>query len=101
MCCCWLNTTFAFQRTFAKADSRVEPEVEEIFRRYSWPGNVRELRNVIERVMILEDSDMITDVWLPRGLMRRASRIFGACCRSRLTSRRSRRHHLFNCPMGN
>ena len=45
-------------------------EVEEIFRRYSWPGNVRELRNVIERVMILEDSDQITGDWLPRGLIR-------------------------------
>jgi DNA-binding NtrC family response regulator len=45
-------------------------QVEEIFRRYSWPGNVRELRNVIERVMILEDSDLITSDWLPRGLVR-------------------------------
>jgi two-component system, NtrC family, response regulator AtoC len=45
------------------------PEVEEIFRRYTWPGNVRELRNVIERVMILEDSDLITADWLPRGLI--------------------------------
>jgi psp operon transcriptional activator len=35
---------------------------------YNWPGNVRELRNVIERVMILEDSDVITADWLPRGL---------------------------------
>jgi two-component system response regulator AtoC len=45
-------------------------EIEEVFRRYSWPGNVRELRNVIERVMILEDSDLITADWLPRGLVR-------------------------------
>jgi DNA-binding NtrC family response regulator len=43
-------------------------EVADIFRRYHWPGNVRELRNVIERVMILEDQDAITTVWLPRGL---------------------------------
>ncbi len=45
-------------------------EVEEIFRCYSWPGNVRELRNIIERVMILEDEDRITTTWLPRGLVR-------------------------------
>lgn len=45
-------------------------EVEELFRRYAWPGNVRELRNVIERVMILEDSDWITTVWLPRDLVK-------------------------------
>jgi two-component system, NtrC family, response regulator AtoC len=44
------------------------PEVADIFRHYSWPGNVRELRNVIERVMILEDSDLITTTWLPRGI---------------------------------
>jgi len=45
-------------------------EVEKIFRRYHWPGNVRELRNIIERVMILEDSDLITATWLPRDLIR-------------------------------
>ena len=43
-------------------------EVTEVFRHYRWPGNVRELRNVIERVMILEDGDMITAMYLPRGL---------------------------------
>jgi DNA-binding NtrC family response regulator len=46
----------------------VTPEVAEIFRRYGWPGNVRELRNVIERAMILEDDDLITTSWLPRGV---------------------------------
>src|SRR5499426_2039088 len=44
------------------------PEVEEIFRRHGWPGNVRELRNVVERAMILEDEDLITANWLPRGV---------------------------------
>jgi DNA-binding NtrC family response regulator len=29
---------------------------------------VRELRNVIERAMILEDEDLITTSWLPRGV---------------------------------
>jgi DNA-binding NtrC family response regulator len=46
----------------------LNPEVAEIFCRYRWPGNVRELRNVIERVMILEDGDLITPAHLPRGL---------------------------------
>jgi len=44
------------------------PEVANIFRHYPWPGNVRELRNVIERVMILEDNDLVTSTWLPRGI---------------------------------
>ena len=46
----------------------LSPEVAEIFCRYGWTGNVRELRNVIERVMILEDGDLITPAYLPRGL---------------------------------
>ena len=45
------------------------PEVVEIFQHYGWPGNVRELRNVIERSIILEDDELITVDWLPRGLV--------------------------------
>jgi len=33
--------------------------------RYAWPGNVRELRNVLERVLLLEDGDAITLSQLP------------------------------------
>jgi two-component system, NtrC family, response regulator AtoC len=43
----------------------VSPEVVEAFRRYPWPGNVRELRNVIERVLILEEGDTVTGEYLP------------------------------------
>jgi len=59
-----------FNERLRKRIRGLTPEVEETFRRYSWPGNVRELRNVIERVMILEDSDPITTNWLPRGLIK-------------------------------
>ena len=38
----------------------VEPAAMELFRRYPWPGNVRELQNVIERALILADSDVLT-----------------------------------------
>ena len=51
-----------------KQISGLSPEVEAVFRRYSWPGNVRELRNVIERTLILEDSDVITTEYLPRDI---------------------------------
>jgi DNA-binding NtrC family response regulator len=59
----------SFNRSFRKRVQALTPEVEEIFRHYRWPGNVRELRNVIERVMILEDTDQVTPTWLPRDLM--------------------------------
>jgi DNA-binding NtrC family response regulator len=58
-----------FNERLRKRVRGLSAEVEEVFRRYTWPGNVRELRNVIERVMILEDSDLITADWLPRGLI--------------------------------
>ncbi len=57
-----------FNQKLRKQMRGLAPEVAEMFRRYPWPGNVRELRNVIERVMILEDQDYITANWLPRGL---------------------------------
>lgn len=44
------------------------PDVAAMFRGYNWPGNVRELRNVIERALILEDSDVITMEYLPTAL---------------------------------
>jgi DNA-binding NtrC family response regulator len=57
-----------FNEKLRKRIGGVSPDVADIFRRYAWPGNVRELRNVIERVMILEDEDLITTSWLPRGV---------------------------------
>jgi DNA-binding NtrC family response regulator len=47
----------------------LRPEVATIFRQYRWPGNIRELRNVIERVMILEDGEYITPAYLPPELL--------------------------------
>jgi DNA-binding NtrC family response regulator len=57
-----------FNERLRKRVRGLSPEVADIFRSYAWPGNVRELRNVIERVMILEDGDIITPAYLPRGL---------------------------------
>jgi two-component system nitrogen regulation response regulator NtrX len=35
-------------------------EASEILKRYPWPGNVRELRNVVERVLLLSNTETIT-----------------------------------------
>jgi DNA-binding NtrC family response regulator len=32
---------------------------------YRWPGNVRELRNVVQRVFVMANGEVITDEWLP------------------------------------
>jgi two-component system, NtrC family, response regulator AtoC len=43
----------------------IAPDGLAALERYAWPGNVRELRNVLERVLLLEDGDMITLAQLP------------------------------------
>ncbi|HEX7019653.1 MAG TPA: helix-turn-helix domain-containing protein, partial [Gemmatimonadaceae bacterium] len=35
------------------------PAALAVLKSYGWPGNVRELRNVIERAMLLSDSDRL------------------------------------------
>ena len=40
-------------------------EAAELLADYSWPGNVRELKNVLERALLLEESERITAASLP------------------------------------
>jgi two-component system, NtrC family, response regulator len=58
-----------FCRTFAASSSKpmngLSANALQYLRHYDWPGNVRELKNVIERAVILEDSDTITPESLP------------------------------------
>ncbi|RAL24027.1 sigma-54 interaction domain-containing protein [Thermoflavimicrobium daqui] len=42
-----------------------DPEVLVTFMNYSWPGNIRELRNVIERLVILMEGEVIKREHLP------------------------------------
>jgi two-component system NtrC family response regulator len=44
----------------------LDPEVERFFFDYSWPGNVRELENVIERAMVMCQSNTIQVSDLPK-----------------------------------
>ncbi len=54
-----------FNKEFRKNVKGLSREVERIFLEYHWPGNVRELKNVIERVMILENAEYIKPEHLP------------------------------------
>ena len=44
-----------FNTKLMKKVKNISKEAEIILKKYSWPGNVRELKNIIERVMILQD----------------------------------------------
>lgn len=58
-----------YNRSFSKSIEGLAPETMARMSSYSWPGNVRELRNVIERVMILEDGPRIPVDALPLELV--------------------------------
>lgn len=50
--------------------TEISPQVREIFKRYAWPGNVRELSNLLERICILEEGDVILPDHLPPRIVR-------------------------------
>jgi DNA-binding NtrC family response regulator len=39
---------------------RIDPEAMELLCSHSWPGNIRQLRNVLERAVVVEESEQIT-----------------------------------------
>ncbi len=54
-----------YAKKFGKPVKKLSREVLETLARHDWPGNVRELENVIERAMILEETDTISNRSLP------------------------------------
>lgn len=46
----------------------LSPKTEKVLTAYSWPGNIRELRNVMERAVILCETDTVEEEHLPRDL---------------------------------
>lgn len=43
----------------------ISPEAQTLLTAYSWPGNVRELRNIIERCVVMEETDILHVDHLP------------------------------------
>jgi DNA-binding NtrC family response regulator len=55
----------SFNKEFKKNVNSISPEAEKLLLNYPWYGNARELRNVVERICILEDTDIIYPEHLP------------------------------------
>jgi DNA-binding NtrC family response regulator len=47
----------------------LKPDVLEILEDYQWPGNVRELENMVQRLVVMNDSATITAEHLPQNLL--------------------------------
>jgi formate hydrogenlyase transcriptional activator len=58
--------TFRLAKRAGKKIKRIGKETLSLLRSYNWPGNVRELQNVVERVVIVSESDAlyIDERWL-------------------------------------
>jgi len=54
-----------FAEELAKAPPAFSPEALEVLRNYGWPGNVRELGNVIQRLVLMSEEDVIEVPDLP------------------------------------
>ena len=46
---------------YDKSDITIDNKALKKLSSFDWPGNVRELRNVVERLIILSESNCITD----------------------------------------
>jgi DNA-binding NtrC family response regulator len=60
------------------------PEVEQKLRDYQWPGNVRELENLIERLAVLSDRELISVQELPEYIHQTAARPLDAAAHAEL-----------------
>ncbi|MDY6973351.1 MAG: sigma-54 dependent transcriptional regulator [Thermodesulfobacteriota bacterium] len=58
-------------RRMKKPLPEISPEASEILKDYAWPGNVRELEHTIERILILEDTNVIRAIDLPAFISQR------------------------------
>jgi len=48
-----------YARKYKRAAPRISPELRQLFLQYEWPGNIRELENMIKRLVILQDEQLV------------------------------------------
>ena len=54
-----------FTGKYFKKINNVSPEIMATFSNYNWPGNIRELENVLERMVLMSETDTLTLDQLP------------------------------------
>jgi len=57
-----------FNKRFNKSFQDIEDEAYEIILNYPWPGNIRELKNMVERIVLLEDDTVLRARYLPASI---------------------------------
>jgi PAS domain S-box-containing protein len=75
-----LLVEYLIERYAKKAGKKlrnIDKKTLQLFQDYSWPGNIRELQNVVERAVVLCDSETfsVDETWLKRELPHESSRL--------------------------
>ena len=60
-----------FSSEMRKGFREIEADARAAMRRYAWPGNIRELRNLIERIVLVEEDEVLRVRHLPREVLER------------------------------
>jgi two-component system, NtrC family, response regulator AtoC len=48
-----------YSRKYKRQSPRISPELRQLFLQYEWPGNIRELENMMKRLVILQDEQLV------------------------------------------
>jgi DNA-binding NtrC family response regulator len=72
----------------------ISPQALRLLQHYSWPGNVRELKNVVERALILSETDRLEIEDLPGNLQARAPFLSDAASLERPTLEQAERLYI-------
>jgi len=48
-----------YSRKYKRPAPRISPGLRQLFLQYDWPGNIRELENMIKRLVILQDEQLV------------------------------------------
>ncbi|MDR2825613.1 MAG: sigma 54-interacting transcriptional regulator [Deltaproteobacteria bacterium] len=54
-------------------DNTFHPDIFTSFMNYSWPGNVRELEHLVERLVIMSDTPLVSPAMLPQAMVQESS----------------------------
>jgi two-component system response regulator AtoC len=54
-----------FNKQFNKNFQHISDKAQEMMLNYTWPGNIRELKNTLERIILLEEGDVLKAEFLP------------------------------------
>lgn len=55
-----------YRKKMGAGSIRFSKDAQDLLRRYDWPGNVRELQNVIQRIVLLAESEWVNADWISR-----------------------------------